>query len=245
MKFAKKKYLNDGYFVQKKIISKSDINIFSKEIKQLLKIYNKKNFANFFKNTKDRDLIYKKLQNLNSVRSIVQNVCKKFEKYKIYSKLEFKVPTIDHGLIISLPNESKTLNPLHQDIYNFLSFNLIKIWLPLTNVNNKNGSMSVYKSSNNLGFIEPKYKDKNSTYPEIDHKLTTSFKKITFDLSPGDCVIFNPLILHKSEKNKSKFTRFSISIDIQDFYINGDSKIISKMISIKNQRSRRRKLLKK
>ena len=39
-------------------------------------------------------------------------------------------------------------------------------------------------------------------------------------------------------------TRFNIGIDIQDFYINGDSKLISKMIDIKKKRSLRRQLIK-
>lgn len=104
--------------------------------------------------------------------------------------------------------------------------------------------MLLYKSSNKLGFIEPKYKNKKSTYPEIDKKFVKGFEKKIFDLDAGDCVIFNPLILHKSIKNKSKFTRFTIGIDIQDFNINGDSKIIKQMISIKNQRSHKRNVMK-
>ncbi len=244
MKFDRKKYLSDGYLIQKKIISKTDIALFFKEIKNILKIYNKKNFQNFFKNTKDRNSTYKKLQNLNSVRYLTHKVCQKLEKSKTYSKLGFKVPTITNGLILSLPDENENLNPLHQDIYNFLSFNFIKIWLPLTKVNNKNGSMVVYKSSNKLGFVEPKYKKDNSTYPEIEHKFTSGFKEIVFDLEPGDCVIFNPLILHKSVKNNSNVTRFNIGIDIQDFYINGNPKVINKMINIKNERSKKRQLLK-
>lgn len=244
MNFNKKKYLNDGYLIQKKIISDSDIKNFFKEIQQIIKINKKKNFENFFKQSKERDLIYKKLQNLNSVRSIVYKICNKFEKYKVYQKLGFKVPFITNGLILSLPDENENLNPLHQDIYNFFSYNFIKIWLPMTPVNYINGSMLVYKSSNRLGFVKPKYKNRNSTYPEIENKYTKEFKKITFDLSPGDCVIFDPLILHKSVKNLSKITRFNIGIDIQDFYVKGDPKIINKMISIKKERSERRQLQK-
>ena len=44
MNFNKKKYLNDGYLIQKKIISESDIKNFFKEIKQIIKINKKKNF---------------------------------------------------------------------------------------------------------------------------------------------------------------------------------------------------------
>lgn len=245
MRFNKRTFLNNGFAVEKNFISKKDINIFFQEIQKILKMNKKKNFEEFFKESPERDIIYKKLQNLNSVRLISNKICGKFEKNKIFHKLGFKVPFITNALIISLPDEEKNLNPLHQDIYNFLSFNFLKIWLPLTKVNNKNGSMSVYKSSNKLGFIEPKYKNKNSTYPEIDDKFTKGFKKIIFNLNPGDCVIFNPLILHQSIKNSSKFTRFNIGIDIQDFYTNGDVKIINKMISISKKRFKRRQLLKK
>ena len=230
--------------IQKNIISKIDVNNFFKEIEQIRRIKKKKTFEDFFKNSKEKEIIYKKLQNLSSVRSITQKVYKKFEKYKILKKLGFKVPFISNGLIISLPEENEKLNPLHQDVYNFLSFNFIKMWLPLTKVNNRNGSMIAYKSSHKLGFIPPKYKTKNSTYPEIENKFTKKFKKIIFDLQPGDCVIFNPLILHKSLKNNSNITRFNVGIDIQDFHINGNPKIISKMIEIRNKRSQRRQLLK-
>tara|TARA_B110000037_G_scaffold42867_1_gene52883 strand:+ start:3015 stop:3752 length:738 start_codon:yes stop_codon:yes gene_type:complete len=245
MNFDKKKYINDGYLILKKIVPKTDISNFFKEIKILNKIYNKKNFETFFKNTKDRSLIYKKIQNLHSVRSITQNVSSKFLKNKIYSKLGFRVPTVINGLIVSLPDENSNLAPLHQDIYNFLSFNFIKIWIPLTKVNSKNGSMVAYKSTHKLGFIEPKYKNKDATYPEIAQKFTLGYKEVIFDLDPGDCVIFNPLILHKSLRNNSKVTRFNIGIDIQDFYINGDLKIINKMIKIRNKRSQRRQLINK
>jgi len=242
MKFNKTKYLKDGFLIQKKIISKSDVNRFTSEIKKLAKLYKKKSFEIFFKSTKDRALIYKKLQNLNSVRKIVQKVCNKLEKNNVYSKLGVEIPSIENGLIVSLPNENNTLNPLHQDIYNFLSFNFIKIWLPLTKVNNQNGSMLVYKSSNNLGFIKPKYKNKYSTYPEVNQQISSGYEKVIFELDPGDCVIFNPLILHQSVSNKSNVTRFNIGIDIQDFHVNGDKKMINKMIKIKNERSRRRNL---
>ena len=244
MNFNKKKFYNDGFLIQKNIISKNDVNNFFKEIEQICQINKKKTFEDFFKNPKERDLIYKKLQNLSSVRSITQKVYRKFEKFKILKKLGFKVPFISNGLIISLPKENENLNPLHQDVYNFLSFNFIKMWLPLTEVNNQNGSMLVYKASHKLGFIPPKYKTRNSTYPEIENKFTKKFKKIIFDLKPGDCVIFNPLILHKSVENSSKYVRFNVGIDIKDFYVKGDPKIINKMVRIKNERSRRRQLQK-
>ena len=105
------------------------------------------------------------------------------------------------------------------------------------------------KTSATLPFVSPLMisnvvgePNKKSTYPEINNKFTDGFKKIVFDLDPGDCVIFNPFILHKSLKNSSKMTRFNIGIDIQDFHVNGDKKIINKMIKIKNERSRRRSL---
>lgn len=245
MNFNKKKFKKEGFFVQKKIISKKDVKMFFDEIEELIKIYHKKNFYDLYKNNSDRTQIYKKLQNLKSVRHIVHKVCLKFDKHKVYEKLNFKVPVITNGLIVSIPQEEKNLNPLHQDIYNFTSFNFLKIWLPLTKVDKARGSMMVYKCSNKLGFIKPKYKSKKSTYPEIEKKFTIGFKELVFDLDPGDCVIFDPLILHKSVKNNSEKTRFNIGIDIQDFFINGKQSVINKMQKIRDERTRRRtKLIK-
>lgn len=242
MNFNKKKYIENGFFIIKKIITKNDISKFFNEIKKINKIYNYKSFDKLFKNPKYRSILYKKLQNLNSVRIITEKILKKVENSKIYKKMDFKVPTISNGLIISLPHENDNLNPLHQDIYNFSSFNFIKVWLPLTRVNKKNGSMEIFKSSNKLGYIKPKFNPENSTYPEVDLKYTKGFQSIVFDLDAGDCVFFNPLILHRSLKNCSKKTRFNIGIDIQDFKINGNSKIIDEMKKIKDKRTQNRSI---
>ena len=82
MNFNKKKFNNDGFLVQKNIISKFDVNNFFKEIEQIRQINKKKTFEDFFKNSKERELIYKNA-NLSSVRSITQKVYRKFEKFKI------------------------------------------------------------------------------------------------------------------------------------------------------------------
>ena len=47
----------------------------------------------------------------------------------------------------------------------------------MTRVNKIRGSMEVFKGSHNLGFINPKYKNKKSTYPEIDKKFLNSWSR--------------------------------------------------------------------
>ena len=130
--------------------------------------------------------------------------------------------------MVSLPHDQKNLNPLHQDIYNFTSFNFIKLWLPLTKVDKKNGSMEVYKSSNKLGFLKPHYTSSESTYPIIDQKYVNMHESVIFDLEPGDCVFFHPLLIHRGVNNTSKNTRFTIGIDIQGFDIKGNSNTVNK-----------------
>ena len=59
MNFNKKKYLNDGYLIQKKIISELDIKNFFKEIKQIIKI-NKKKILKIFSNNLKKEISYTK-----------------------------------------------------------------------------------------------------------------------------------------------------------------------------------------
>ena len=181
------------------------------------------------------------LQDLKSVRKIVNYLDDLFEKKKIYKLLGFKAISLFNSLIISIPNDVKNMNPLHQDIYAHYSKKYLKIWAPISKVSKKYGSMQMFKGSHKLGFIEPKYKNKKSTYPEIDKRILAGYNSEVFKLNPGSLVIFNPLITHKSIKNVSNKVRFTIGMDIQDIDLVGDNKLFNKMMRISQIRSKKRK----
>tara|TARA_B100001029_G_C15045693_1_gene446940 strand:+ start:1124 stop:1879 length:756 start_codon:yes stop_codon:yes gene_type:complete len=249
MKFNIKKFKRDGYFIIKNIIKPSKIKKFNQEISQITKIISKENkssskkFAEAFENSKKRSIFYNLMQNTKIVREITNDINFYFEKNKIYNLLNFKIPSITNALIISLPGETKNLNPLHQDIYNFFSFNFFKIWIPMTKVDEKHGSMEMFKGSNALGYIKPKFINKYCTYPEIDKKIVKNYKSEILKLHPGSVVLFDPLIIHRSLKNKSNKVRFNIGIDIQDIKSTGDQSVIDQMIKVRKERKSRREAL--
>ena len=248
MKFDIKKYKSDDYIIIRDIVKPSKIIKFKNEISLISKIIslenskNNQKFEEAYKSSKKRSIFYNLMQNMRIVREISQDINFFLEKNKIYKSLKFKVPSITNALIISLPKDTKNLNPLHQDIYNFFSFNFIKIWIPMTKVDEKHGSMEMFKGSNIMGFVKPKFQNKKSTYPVINKNLIKNYDSEILDLEPGSVVIFNPLIIHRSTKNRSNKVRFNIGIDIQDINSTGNQIVIDKMKAIKRERKARREL---
>ena len=219
--FDIKEYNKNGYIKINDVIDKSLLLEFNKEISHISKNLKKKTnrnedkFSNFLKNFENRKTAYQLLQDLRSVKKISSKINDIFEKKNIYKKLNFKSPSIKNALIVSLPKETKFNNPLHQDIYNYNSELFIKVWAPLTEVNEKNGSMCVYKKSHKMGFIKPEF-DGLDYYPMINNSNIADFDYEIFKFKPGSIIIFNPLILHKSVNNISSKTRFVVGCDIQD-----------------------------
>ncbi len=251
-KFDLKEFNKKGYQVINNVISKKLLNEFNQEINYFLKkykvskkIFKDDRFSALFKRFKNRKAAYTLMQDLRSVKLISNEINNLLIKNRVFKKLKYKVPSIKNGLIISLPNENLYDNPLHQDIYNHYSKKYYKIWAPLTQVNNTNGSMRVFEGSHKQGYIKPQYKNLDY-YPEIDESYTKNFKETIFDFKPGPIVIFNPFIIHSSVKNISNKTRFVVGCDIQDLVeIPRDSneKIFKNMEKVSKLRSERRKLI--
>ncbi len=253
-KFVKSNFINEGFAVIDNVISPQLLREFNRDIKlfvkskSLSKKINYKNDDDFsfcFKKFKNRKIAYKLLQDLRSIKKISNEIDNKLSEIGVYKKLGFKIPSIKNGLIVSLPDEEIYDNPLHQDIYNFYSNKFIKIWAPLTSVNNRNGSMKIYKGSHKLGFIKPEYRDLDH-YPEIDKIHTKKFEQLIIKMKPGPIIIFNPMLIHSSIANKSNKSRFVFGSDIQDIANvpdNPNEKKFLEMQSVSNKRSDKRKRL--
>jgi ectoine hydroxylase-related dioxygenase (phytanoyl-CoA dioxygenase family) len=248
------KYNNNGYYVLKNIISEKNIKKFESDIASLCTNITlqeeinsgkkrKNDFISVFTNKYSRKQLYTLLQDLQIIKIICYELDQKLSAMNIYKDFKINIPSIKNGLFISLPNEEKFNNPLHQDIYNYYSKNFFKIWAPLSEVNEKNGSMKIYEKSHEQGYIEPKYKDRPD-YPTINEKNTLKFDSKILDISVGSIVIFNPLLLHKTVTNKSNHARFTLGIDIQDLsgvpMSSSGNSSIHKMRLISEERSNRR-----
>lgn len=114
----------------------------------------------------------------------------------------------------------------HQDsVYSLGALNSITFWLPLSKVDNKYGSIEVIPESHknglyNLKKISNRCLDRNSYISTRDITIdTNSFqeKNVTgIEGEFGDVVVFDQKLIHRSTKNYSEQTRWSIQIRISD-----------------------------
>jgi hypothetical protein len=165
------------------------------------------------------------------------------ENQGVLEKLGFILPRAINGIFIGLPGESQHDNPMHQDIYNRLSYRGMRFWIPLRKVDSTYGSMRIWAGSHVNGFIPPKDYS-NSYYPKIQKEKCEPFEEILLEMEPGPAVIFDPMLFHESVKNVSDKIKFVASIDIQDIgalpNFDDPEDIISKMQKVTKERDKAR-----
>jgi ectoine hydroxylase-related dioxygenase (phytanoyl-CoA dioxygenase family) len=230
---------NDGFCILKNLIPINLIKNFSSVIAEIEK--DNKSFSGVFAKHEFRSNLYKLMQNITAINQIACDIDQQFKESNLYDIFSFKSPVISSGLLISLGGEDKFLNPLHQDIYAFLTTKFLKLWVPMTKVDDFYGSLAMYKGSHKLGYVSPSFKDGNDHYPNLDMSIVSDFEEIIFDFSVGDALIFNPLCFHKSVKNTSDTTRFTIGIDLYDLDFKDDFNDLEKYAEISRARTNNRK----
>jgi hypothetical protein len=98
---------------------------------------------------------------------------------------------------------------LHQDIgYQYGFFERYSIFIPLTKCYQENGAISFYPGTHQFGFL--------GDAGEISDILPPELIKPTPDLFPGDVVIMNSALWHKSSQNQTKEERVYFDIHVND-----------------------------
>ncbi|MBQ4849018.1 phytanoyl-CoA dioxygenase family protein [Pseudoalteromonas sp. MMG012] len=121
-------------------------------------------------------------------------------------------------LRIDRPQSDLTNLPWHQDYpYNMLSLNAITAWIPIMPVDERMGRMRVISPKRELMPIEYSHKIKqefhNSRYIKLKglENLEEEFEAASIEVQevlPGDMVLFDSLVLHRSGVNTSKKSRW-------------------------------------
>ena len=211
-----------GFVVIKNFTKKNESNLFEKK---LFKIYgnilkikiNKKNIHSIIsqhEKNKNYDLLYRAFKKYSSDKCF-ENLSKKFSTLarKIFKKnYEF----INSGVAIGIKKSKRTAYNWHQEKPYYKKINTLHFQFPILNpVNIKNGTMSVLKGSNKLGFLKEvsniklSKKSINSFVP----KKINIFKKIYpekyINLNLGDICIFDENLIHKTNKNITNKIRFA------------------------------------
>jgi hypothetical protein len=125
---------------------------------------------------------------------------------------------------IDLPGEEKYLLPAHQDFpYIQGSFNGVTWWIPFIDTSLEVGPPSWIPGSHKLGVLNVKEFDYASTNASGGRSFRivdeAQFKDTDYVHEPvllGEGLVFNTLLVHKSEPNQSQLARINIQVRFDD-----------------------------
>ena len=168
--------------------------------------------------TKLRTFIYDSAPFLESIQKLNHHpYIKKFLK-----EFGYKKPVcVDMGNIrfdIRNKKEIKFLRGIHQDVRSIKSKKTVTIWIPITKVDRKHGTVVMYPKTQNFGLIKHTYKpnlliDKKDLPLKINNMEKNKF---VINANPGDIIVFNCFTLHRSEKAKIDKVRSVIQLTYTD-----------------------------
>tara|TARA_B100001250_G_C19816678_1_gene798803 strand:+ start:1155 stop:1895 length:741 start_codon:yes stop_codon:yes gene_type:complete len=205
------KYNTTGVILLKNFFPKKEIDFLEKKINSYIKKNKKKlkgkdiNLINGKVNSLHnfKDIFFKKFSKQKKILNIVKNLLKdnpKFRKCEYFAK----------------PRKIGLESPLHQDnfYWNLKNGKGLTIWIPLDEVNKKNGSLMYLLKSHNLGNVKheasfaPGSSQKVSDIKEFKKK----YKLKIFNLTSGDCLIHHSQVIHGSSKNSTLSNRRAFTI---------------------------------
>tara|TARA_X000000950_G_C13920898_1_gene663329 strand:+ start:8960 stop:9751 length:792 start_codon:yes stop_codon:yes gene_type:complete len=220
-----KSFEDDGFVILKKIIKTSVINQMITEIEDVtydqLKKNNlnnrKRSFKNLikhaFKNKQSqiRFFLYHRLRSIPTLQSL----CFSNDLTKILKKFGQEIPACVQKPTIrfDFSEENKHKLNAHQDIRAILCSKCITVWIPITSVNQKNGTIKLYKKSHNHGLLDHVLDRNNQVVIKNLNKLD-KFNTETVQADPGDMIIMNSFCLHSSVKGQNN----TLKLNIQAFY---------------------------
>ena len=220
-----KKYRDDGILLLRNFISKKTIKKIIKEIEIITYDQIKKNklddkpksFKELIKyafKDKDSEIRFFLYHRLRSIPTL-QSLCFSDNLTNLLIKLNHNLPACVQKPTIrfDFPDESVHKLNAHQDIRAIISSKCTTVWIPITSVNKKNGTIKVYKNSHKLGLVDHNM-DKNNQSIISNYNILKNFEEIVIDANPGDVILMNSFCLHSSVKGQKN----TLKINIQAFY---------------------------
>ena len=113
------------------------------------------------------------------------------------------------NLSIQIPNDKKSILPMHSDIYAGESPFEVVIWIPMMNVKKSSHSMFITNPRDNIKINKDVTTGGKSTLQKIYQKHKKKFKFIKIDY--GQILIFSPIIQHGNVINRTDETRISLN----------------------------------
>jgi len=130
------------------------------------------------------------------------------------------------GVRMDHPAEDTYLSPWHQEYpYNLTSDNAVTLWLPLVDVDEANGCLRLAPGTQRLGALPVRVRDAlnarrnaNETL-EIDglEAILARHATLPVPAAAGDALVFHTFLLHRSQPNRSRATRWTLQARYFDF----------------------------
>lgn len=236
-----KKFEKKGVVVIKNFFSKSEIR---KLIKNL-DTYISKNKNKLI--GKDINYVNGEVNSLHKIKgSYFNKLCNSKKILKTSATLLKINPKFKNCEYFAKPAKIGLGSPMHQDnfYWNLKNSDAITMWIALTPATKKNGTIDYLIGSHKLGTVE----HEASYAPGSSQKVKNlskykKYKKESFNLKIGDCLIHHSEIIHGSRPNKSNKSRKGFTIQIMDKNTSIDKKAFAKyQLSLKKQINKRSKL---
>ena len=214
-----KKFNKDGYIIIKNFLKKKQVNDLLNGFESILNFCISKFSKKRFKSLDQKYLWLQK--NYPLIKSRAYDISKYHQSlYKISSNIKLsnflqkyfneKYYFLDLPQIRADDNSNSRALPMHQELYGQLSKKIVTLWVPLTKVSLKNGTMGIVQNSHNLGILKHTFhKIKKNKYHGVTSDFMKNKKILYFKIKAGDAVLFHPLLVHGTGKNYSKKIRWT------------------------------------
>tara|TARA_Y100001970_G_scaffold292364_1_gene433397 strand:- start:387 stop:1229 length:843 start_codon:yes stop_codon:yes gene_type:complete len=143
--------------------------------------------------------------NIPEIIDILKNIGISLPSLEVYPAIRIDMP-FDDSRNVSWHQEWR---------YSFGSLNSATLWIPMSNLSAKEGTLKVIPKSHLLGLIKIKPADTIIFY-EIDFPELDESKAFTVEMNYGEILLFSNFLLHSSSKNKSNLCRYTIQIRFND-----------------------------
>lgn len=225
MKFVDMNQMNDqGYCLLKGIIPQDLIEEFETEIetftdrqleiRKIDRIPGEEPLITLFKiGGRYRKMLFTMLQTLTALTRIKAHLFNEYRPGGALEPLGFELPVSTIGLRVDIPGESQFEEPWHQD-YSSSCLRSFHAWVPIRNVDSHFGSVRVVPTSHKDGFVP--HDLSNPRHPVLPPKVYEDRESMVVEAGPGDVLIFNSLMYHRSETNHSDRIKFIIGYMMQD-----------------------------
>jgi len=115
-----------------------------------------------------------------------------------------------------LPNQQFTVVPWHQDSGYFGAQSatslILTCWIPLVPVHADNGCMQVIPGTHRESLHQHTLENCEGQFLELDAAVVDESRAVTLPMQPGDVLIFNNLVFHRSLPSISPEIRWSIDV---------------------------------